>query len=189
LANDLSKYKEFIADIDIKKNQPLYENNVIVQSIREKVGSIINKVNEILKEAKIVLPHKVSFEISHHYGIDNFDESGATIINCINREYCKKLIVMLEGQKHPAHIHKLKEETFHVLYGDMNIKVNGIEKEYMPGDIVLVERESVHSFSTKNGVIFEEISTTNFINDSYYEDEKIIKNKKRKTELTFWRED
>ncbi len=188
LANDLSKYREFTANADIAKNQPVYKNNINTQNTRDKVESIINRVNAILNESKIALPNRVSFEISHHYGIDNFNDSGAVIINCINREYCKKLIVLLPKQKHPAHIHKLKEETFHVLYGDLNININEIETEHKPGDIILVERGVRHGFSTENGAIFEEISTTHFMNDSYYEDEKIIKNKKRKTKLTYWAE-
>lgn len=186
LTNDLSKYQEFTAITDIAKNQPIYAYNVKVQNIRGKVESIINKVKDILKEAQIALPHKISFEISHHYGIDNFNESGAVIINCINREYCKKLIVLMPNQRHPSHVHKLKEETFQVLYGDMSININGIENEHKPGDIILVERGATHSFGTKNGVVFEEISTTHFLNDSYYEDESIIENKKRKTKLNYW---
>lgn len=189
LANDFSKYKEFTAETDIKKNQPIYTKDVQIEDIRGKVESIVSTVKNILKEVKIALPNESSFEISHHYGIEKFDEAGATIINCINREYCKKLIVMFAGQSHPSHVHKLKEETFQVLQGDITININGVEKEYKPGDIILVERGASHSFSTRKGVIFEEISTTHYLNDSYYEDEKIIENKKRKTPLTFWVED
>ena len=128
----------------------------------------------------------MELEISHHYGIDNFYKTGAVIINCINREYCKKIIVLLSGQSHPVHFHKRKEETFQVLYGDMQVNLKGKEKEYRRGDIVLVKRGVKHSFGTKNGAIFEEISTTHFKNDSFYEDKKIMANKNRKTHLTYW---
>ncbi|MCL6588769.1 MAG: N-acetylneuraminate synthase family protein [Firmicutes bacterium] len=186
LANDMSKYKEYTANTDIEANQPVISSVVKTQDTRNKIAAIINQVKELLKEAKIALPNKVSFEISHHYGIDNFLEAGAVIINCINREYCKKIIVLAPGQKHPAHIHKLKEESFQILYGDMSININGVEKEYQPGEIVLVERGASHSFSTKNGAIFEEVSTTHYLNDSYYLDPRINENKRRKTELNFW---
>lgn len=189
IANDLSKYKEFTANVDIKKNQPIFENEIKSKDTRGKVESVINQVKSILEEAKIVLPNKVTFELSHHYGLDAFNEVGATIITCINREYCKKLVILLPGQKHPAHFHKLKEESFQVLYGDMKIKINGVEKDYKPGDIVLVERGANHSFCSQNGAIFEEISTKHYLNDSYYEDEKVTDYKKRKTALTYWAED
>ena len=53
-----------------------------------------------------------------------------------------------------------------------------------PGDIVTIEKMEKHSFSTKSGVVFEEISTTAFSNDSVYTDEKINKIAKRKTSLS-----
>jgi quercetin dioxygenase-like cupin family protein len=148
--------------------------------------NILNKVKVILIESKTSIPDKIDFELSHHYGIDNFEKFGAAIINCINREYCKKLIIMLPGQKHPIHYHKKKEETFHILYGDLTLNLGGLEKEYRPGEMVIIEREKKHSFSSKAGAIFEEISTTHHLEDSFYDDKKILKNKNRKTEMTFW---
>jgi N-acetylneuraminate synthase len=159
-----------------------------IVDIRDKVGDIINKVKEMLETARIILPNKISFEISHHYGLEKFNETGAVIINCVNRQYCKKIIVMLPGQKHPAHKHKIKEETFHVLYGDITILIDGVEETYKAGDMKLINRESIHSFSTQKGVIFEEISTQDIVNDSYYEDKKVTDNNKRKTRFTYWRD-
>ena len=73
----------------------------------------------MLNKAKIVLSSEFEIEVSHHYGIENYREYGALIITCINREYCKKLLVVLPNQKHPNHYHKLKEETFQVLSGTL----------------------------------------------------------------------
>ena len=185
---DLSKYKEFTALNNIKKNEPIMIKDLKIVDIRDKVENIINKIKEMLDNARIILPNKVSFELSHHYGFENFNEVGAVIINCVNREYCKKIIVMLPGQKHPAHKHKIKEETFQVLYGDITISVDGKTEDLKAGDIKLVNRESMHSFLTHNGVIFEEISTQHILNDSYYEDEKVATNNKRKTKFTYWRD-
>lgn len=186
LANDLSKYAEFVAKKKLNKNKPVMFLNVKTGNSREKVLKIINKVKDILIESKISLPDKVEFELSHHYGIKIFENFGAAIINCINREYCKKIIIMLPGQKHPVHYHKKKEETFHVLYGDISLNLNGVENKYTAGDMIIIERGMRHSFGSKNGVVFEEISTTHFKEDSFYDDKKIIENKDRKTEMTFW---
>jgi sialic acid synthase SpsE/mannose-6-phosphate isomerase-like protein (cupin superfamily) len=186
LANDLSKYTEFYAAKKINKNEPIMFAKVEAKNLRDKVLKIINSIKHILVESKISLPNRVEFELSHHYGIDNFEKFGAAIINCINREYCKKLIVMLPGQKHPSHYHRRKEETFHILYGDITLNLNGAENEYKPGEMIVIERGSKHGFGSKNGVVFEEISTTHFTDDSHYDDEKILKNKNRKTEMTFW---
>jgi len=185
-AKDMSKYAELQATTNIDANKPILKRNVVLKDVRTKVAGIIKQVKNLLLAHNVALPNKLEFELSHHYGIEKFDKYGATIINCINREYCKKIVVLVPGQSHPLHFHKLKEETFHVLYGDIYITINGIEKEYKPGDFVIIERGARHSFKTKYGAIFEEISTTHRKSDSYYEDIRIEENKKRKTELTYW---
>jgi N-acetylneuraminate synthase len=186
LANDISKYMEFTAKKEIETNKPIMFLDVKVINLREKFLEIVKSVRQILIDSRINLPNKIEFELSHHYGIENFEKWGAVIISCINREYCKKIIILLPGQKHPMHYHKKKEETFQVLYGDVTIDLKGIEKEYKAGDIVVVERGEKHNFSSKNGAVFEEVSTTHYINDSFYDDVQILTNKNRKTEMTFW---
>lgn len=186
VANDLSKYKEFFAQRDINPKEPVMFGNVSVADQRARVSEIVKKVKEVLAKSNVVLPNKVDAEISHHYGIDKFEQWGAVIISVINREYCKKLIILLPGQKHPTHSHKKKEETFHVLYGSMTLNLNGVDKSLKAGDMITVERNAAHSFCSDTGVVFEEVSTTHYANDSFYEDERVTKNKRRKTELTYW---
>jgi len=186
--SDLSKYKKFIALTEIKKNSPVMIKDLKITDTINKVENIVNKAKDILGKAKIVLPNKISFEISHHYGIEKFDEFGAVIINCFNKECYKKIIVMFPGQKHPAHKHKLKEETFRVLYGDIAISLDEITENFKVGDKKLVKKECLHSFSTQKGVVFEEIATQNILNDSYYEDENITANNKRKTTVIYIKE-
>ncbi len=130
----------------------------------------------------------MDFEISHHYGIENVDDYGATIITIVNRNYCKKIIVQLPGQKHPEHMHKKKEETFLILAGSVDLGINGNLKKFNIGDVILVEPNVRHSFQTEEGVIFEEISSTHYRDDSYYTDQEIMQNKQRKTQLTHWLE-
>ena len=186
VSNDMSKYTEFISKKEIKKNQPIMTKDVIKRDLRDRIVQIVNEIRPLLIESKIALPDKVDIEISHHYGIERFEEYGATIINCINREYCKKLILLLPGQTHPVHYHKKKEEAFHVLYGDVELVLDGEIKKCKAGDIIIIEKGVSHSFSSRNGAIIEEISTTHYKDDSFYEDERIMNNKQRKTYLTYW---
>ena len=95
------------------------------------------------------------------------------IINKINREYCKKIIVQLPNQKHPVHHHIKKEETFELLYGDCTLNLNGKDIELEVGKPVLISRGIDHSFSSKNGCVVEEVSTTHYLNDSKYENVEI----------------
>ncbi len=186
LANDFSKYTEFYLEKDMQAGQAVFFSDVAILNHREKIYQTVQDVKKLIIESNITVPQKVELEISHHYGIDHIDQYGATLINYVNREYCKKLIIMLPGQSHPEQYHKLKEETFHVLKGSMLVKLDGQEKEYTPGDIILVQKGTRHAMSTKNGVIFEEISTNHDKNDSFYVDEKINQRKDRKTVLTHW---
>ncbi len=148
----------------------------------------VHDVKAMLNEARIHLGTDFKVEYSHHYGVKNFRKTGAVIIECINREYCKKLVVQLPGQEHPSHYHARKEETFQVLHGTLFSKLDGRVHELYPGDTVLVQPGVWHSFWTDTGVIFEEVSTTHYNDDSFYEDKRINKlsRAERKTEVDHW---
>jgi sialic acid synthase SpsE/quercetin dioxygenase-like cupin family protein len=152
------------------------------------VRSIIHDAKGMIYEAGIALRDDFEIELSHHYGIEHFRQHGALIVNIINREYCKKLVVVLSGQKHPNHYHKIKEETFQLLWGDLQVNLDGTIINMKPGDKLLIERDSWHSFTTINGAIFEEVSTTHIKDDSYYEDESIsaLDPIQRKTIMETW---
>ncbi len=185
LANDVSKYMTYTLKSGAAERAPLMFDNVEVKNIREKVLEIIKAVCCLIKRSNLVLQDKLELELSHHYGIDNFYTCGCTIITCVNREYCKKIILLLPGQSNPTHAHKVKEETFHVLYGELSLILDGVDKTYTVGDIIVVERNKKHSFASKTGAVLEEISTTHVKADSYYDDDKIAETAQRKTYMTF----
>ena len=186
LANDVSKYTGFVADSAIEKNAPVKITNITWLDQRERVYSIVQQVKKILAAGNVVVPGMATLEISHHYGLDRFHDIGCTIINVVNREYCKKLIVVLPGQKHPEQYHKIKEETFVVLYGEVTITLDGVETKCQSGDVVTVIRGTKHIFSSQAGAVIEEISSTHYKDDSYYTDESILQNKDRKTVISHW---
>lgn len=186
LANDMSKYTEYTAKRDIKVNAPILLEDVESTEKREQVYSIVQKVKSLLREGNVVFPGRANLEISHHYGLEQFYEYGISMITVVNREYCKKLIIMLPGQKHPEQFHEKKEETFVVLHGEIYLALDGKENQYGVGDVITVKPGLRHAFSTDTGVIVEEISSTHYIEDSYYTDEVIKQNKQRKTFLSYW---
>jgi sialic acid synthase SpsE/quercetin dioxygenase-like cupin family protein len=186
LANDMSKYTQFMAKNDIGINEPIFENNIEKVEEREKIYEIVQKVKDILLKGRIIFPGKAELEISHHYGVEKFYEFGTTMITVVNRDYCKKLIILLPGQKHPEQYHAKKEETFMILYGSIHVTLDGQTQICKPGDIVIVKPGVKHAFRTEEGTVFEEISSTHFVDDSFYTDEKIQNFKKRKTILSYW---
>ncbi len=187
VANQLSKFSVFTATTAIEPDAPLMLSDLDHTDHQAHVHTILQDVKRALKKGRITLPSARSdLEISHHYGLEKFFENGAVLLNFINREYCKKVIVMLPGQGHPEHFHKQKEETFYVVHGEMDIVLDGVEKTCKAGDMLLVKRGVKHSFSTKHGVIFEEISSTHYKADSFYTDPVVMLNQNRKTLLTYW---
>lgn len=186
LANSLSKYNQYTVIEDIKADQPLMATNSTVYNTREKVWNIVQDVKQFLSNTDVVFPGQAELEISHHYGIDKFYQTGITMITVVNREYCKKLIIVLPGQTHPEQYHNQKEETFVVLHGEVELTLNGNTKTLKKGDVVTIEREVRHIFTTSTGCVIEEVSSTHYVSDSYYTDETIAKNKDRKTFVTHW---
>lgn len=178
ISNKNYKANEFIEDIlaDFKRSKDQIIHDIMLQ------------VKGILNDGRISIGKKSQIEISHHYGLNRFREFGAVIIDVVNRSYCKKLIIQLPRQKHPYHYHKRKEETFQVLYGDLEVETNGVATNLGVGDLFLVKPNTWHKFHTLHGVIFEEISTKHYNDDSFYEDSKIsrLKRETRKTIIDNW---
>jgi N-acetylneuraminate synthase len=179
-----------IAKTGFKKDEAILTQEIKIPEDKDHMilKNAIHKVKALLNEARVYLNSEFEVEYSHHYGISNFDEYGAVIINCINRDYCKKILVQIPGQKHPAHYHPLKEESFQLLYGDLSLSVDGRIKHLTPGETCLVMPGVWHSFWTENGCVFEEVSTTHFNSDSVYKDSKINKllRSERKTIVDHW---
>lgn len=185
-ANDWSKYVSHILNEPVNANSPIMARQTTVQYHRQHVLAAVKAVRSLLRQGNVILPGLSELEISHHYGLENFDRFGLTMITIVNREYCKKVLVMLPGQTHPEQYHQQKEETFVVLHGTMILTLDGKAQEVKPGDVVTVERGVRHEFHTETGVVFEEISSTHIKDDSFYTDPAIAANPQRKTHLAYW---
>lgn len=185
-ANQWSKYTRHIALQPLKAGSPLMAEMVETHREREHVLDTVMAVRQLLQDGNIVVPGKSDLEISHHYGMEHFKEFGLVMITVVNREYCKKLIVMLPGQTHPEQHHKQKEETFVILHGSMTLWLDGKQREANRGDVITVQRGVRHKFYSREGVVFEEISSTHYTDDSIYTDPAITANPRRKTRLTYW---
>ena len=149
----------------------------------ELLKAIKFKVSSMLEDAKIYHENQ-TLELSCHYGLSEFYKTGCAIINKINREYCKKLIIVLPNQNHPTHRHIQKEECFELLYGDCTVKLNSKDVTLQEGKPLLVPRGVNHSFKSERGCILEEVSTTHLKGDSIYDDPTINKLPLEKRKIT-----
>jgi len=178
-----------ITDRDYKVNEAVsFKISPMRISKKDIIYSTIHAVKGMLNNSKIPLNHDFSVELSHHYGLERFHEIGCTLIECINKEYAKKLIIQLPGQWNPIHYHKKKDETFQILHGKLDVEIDGKRKVLEAGDTLWVPRGVWHGFGTDTGAIFEEVSTTVFGSDSFYIDRKIssLPREDRKTRLYNW---
>lgn len=185
-ANDWSKYVSHTLIEPVVANAPIMARQTTAKHHRQHVIAAVKAVRSLLREGNVILPGLSELEISHHYGLESFERFGLTMITIVNREYCKKVLVMLAGQTHPEQYHQQKEETFVVLHGTMTLKLDGAAQKVKPGDVVTVERGVRHEFHTETGVVFEEISSTHIKDDSFYTDPTIAPNTQRKTHLAYW---
>jgi sialic acid synthase SpsE/D-lyxose ketol-isomerase len=169
-------------DKPINKSKIKLDSNVIKEYA---IRSYIHKAKAMLNYNNINLGEKIDLELSHHKGIENFSKVGCFLFNVVNKEYAKKIIVMLPNQKHPSHSHKKKTETFIVIYGELMLQ-DGNKKYFLKKDDKIdLMKGSYHNFiAGKDGCVFEEISTTSFSNDSIYKNKK-IKNMSRLNRKTF----
>lgn len=176
----------YVASRDYQCGDPIFEQARPDQISR--IRAVIHDVKGMLHEAHIAVGSDFEIELSHHYGIDHFRRVGAVIISMINRTYCKKLVILLPGQSHPCHHHRRKEETFQLLWGDLEMTIEQQTRHPRRGETVLVKPRQRHSFRSRGGAVFEEISTHHHRNDSFYDDPQINRQDPllRKTILRDW---
>jgi sialic acid synthase SpsE/mannose-6-phosphate isomerase-like protein (cupin superfamily) len=185
-ANDFSKYRSFATKVPLAARSALLWQEISTRDNRDGVWDVVKKIRAFVEQHSIVIPPRSEFEISHHFGLDRFDQVGASLFTIVNRGYCKKVIVLLPGQKHPEHVHKRKDESFLIVAGSMRCSLNEEIHEYRVGDVITLEPGVRHAFESNEGCVFEELSSTHFVDDSYYTDLAVASNKYRKTRVAFW---
>jgi mannose-6-phosphate isomerase-like protein (cupin superfamily) len=186
VAQDFSKYAEFVAQQEIPAMGAIMRDHVRVCNTREAVYKIVCDVKALIRKSRVPVPGQCELEISHHYGLDKFRDFGLTAITVVNRAYCKRLMVVLPGQKHPEQWHNAKDETYHILYGDVTVDLDGIQTTHKANGVITIPHGNKHSFWTKNGAVIEEVSSNYSANDSFYTDPAIGASNHRKTFVSYW---
>jgi quercetin dioxygenase-like cupin family protein len=185
ITNEISIWQNFVSQKKISKDEPIDKSKVLIEDNRGALETILSDTRTMVLHSGITINRETDIEISHHYGLDKFNAFGAVLITLLNREYAKKLVIMKKNQIHPEHFHKLKEETFVVITGRLEVQLNGTVNTLHPGDVLVIPRESLHSMIALDDCVFEEISSTNYADDSFYSDsEKLLQN--RKTSISLW---
>jgi len=178
--------KNFKKDGIIQKKAIKYDKEFLIKSQK---ASYLHKLKAILNYHQIKVGDNFDLELSHHNGVNNFEKVGCYLFNIVNQVYAKKLLVMLPNQRHPSHFHKKKTETFIISAGSLTLIDNGKKYFLKAGDSIDLKKSSYHQFKAgKDGCIFEEISTTSYKSDSFYQNKRVKKmpRDKRKTYVSNW---
>ena len=86
----------------------------------------------------------------------------------VNTErYCGKKLVIKEGHYSSYHMHKIKEETFYILQGELEMIHNGKYVKLNPGDSFHIKKGEHHSFRALKDTVFFEFSTQHTDEDNY----------------------
>ena len=186
LANHWSKLIKWTAVTSLKEGEPIFTDNLLKNSTLEQIEEIALNAKNYCELAGVVLPNLVNFEISHHYGLSDFTKFGMVMTTIINRDYCKKLLILNAGQTNPEHFHKNKEESFYCIYGTIELTIESEQLILKPGDLALIPAGKKHIIYSPSGAVVEEISSTSLPLDSYYTDPAISANSSRKSNLAIW---
>ena len=72
MAQDFSKYSEYVAHKDIPADGAVMRDDVTARNTREFVHKIVSDVKNLIRKSKVQVPGQCDLEISHHYGIESF---------------------------------------------------------------------------------------------------------------------
>src|SRR5689334_14640167 len=109
------------------------------------------RVAQVLQSWELALPGD---PMPIHFGLNDFENIGETefwIVNDTKNNYCGKFLFMFEGQRCPMHYHNIKDETFFIVRGDVEMEADRAMSVLYPGDVFKVAPGVSHTFCAVNG--------------------------------------
>jgi quercetin dioxygenase-like cupin family protein len=110
------------------------------------------------------------------FGLGEFAKTGLIeywIANEAEAGYCGKYLFVFDGQTCPEHRHKVKHETFFVVYGQCRMSSGGRSWVMKAGDVFPVPRDQYHSFTGEGPCLLLELSTPCEIADNDFRNRAI----------------
>ena len=84
-----------------------------------------------------------------------------------NNKYCGKKMLIKKGFYCSYHFHKIKEETFYILDGELELIHNGKYIKIGKGKTLHVKPSEYHSFRATEDTLFFEFATQHLDEDNY----------------------
>jgi N-acetylneuraminate synthase len=115
--------------------------------------------------------------LTPHFGLHDFYRIGEIeywIVNDRVNQYCGKFLFLFENQRCPLHHHKIKDETFFIVKGNVIIQAGGEEWVMHPGDTYKMKPGVDHTFAGVGGpALVLEVSLPSIENDNVFADPHI----------------
>jgi len=113
-----------------------------------------------------------------HFGLNDFRRIGLIIYSIVNETeagYCGKFLFLSDGQTCPCHQHKMKHETFYIVQGRVKMVVDDREQTMGPGDVLVMDTGTRHSFTGVGNALLLEVSLPSSGGDNFFDDKRIGK--------------
>jgi mannose-6-phosphate isomerase-like protein (cupin superfamily) len=112
-----------------------------------------------------------------HFGLHDFERIGEIeywIVNDTENRYCGKFLFMFENQRCPLHRHQMKDETFYIVRGTVEMEVDGERMLLKPGDVFKMAPGMNHTFAARGGpALVLEVSLPSVPGDNFFADTRI----------------
>jgi N-acetylneuraminate synthase len=112
-----------------------------------------------------------------HFGLHDFYRTGETewwIVNDTENRYCGKFLFLFENQRCPLHYHRMKDETFYIVRGIVEMEVDDRVWRMQPGEVFQMRPGMNHAFSAKEGpALVLEVSLPSIPGDNIFADTRI----------------
>ncbi len=112
-----------------------------------------------------------------HFGLGRFSEIGEIeywIANDEEKGYCGKFLFLFDGQRCPSHHHAIKDETFFIVKGVVEMTADGATFTMREGDTFKMLPGVEHTFRAVSGPSFVlEVSQPSIRNDNFFADKAI----------------
>jgi len=112
-----------------------------------------------------------------HFGLHDFVRIGEVeywIVNDRTNDYCGKFLFLFDGQRCPLHYHKIKDETFFIVKGNVALEVDGEGMVLNEGDTYKMAPGRNHTFAAEDGpALVLEVSLPSLPGDNFFDDRRI----------------
>lgn len=112
-----------------------------------------------------------------HFGLHDFAAIGEIeywIVNDTANAYCGKFLFLFENQRCPLHYHGVKDETFFIVRGAVEMEVDGATRTLNAGDVFKMAPRMNHTFVARGGpALVLEVSLPSVAGDNVFADRRI----------------